>query len=238
MSVLVEKLKDFNYYKRKLPMYLQASDGFISHFKIWYDLLVGQNNNGIVNSCDTILNLLNIFDNSFLVNISKLDNSEVTDEHPYGTKSDILDKVAALFSLTRNFSCQYDENGQIIIKELSLDNEELCLLIKCQILKSSYDGTYNQYKSFYSDMGFDLLILTKDEYPATVDLILAKIDGALPGEKGYHSDNANIMFKAGLLRAQSLGITYNCSIVDLSSFLIWDDSKDDPTKWDKNTWSI
>ena len=60
MSVLVEKLKSFEYYKNKLPMYLQSSDGFISHFEIWYDLLIGQNNNGVVNVCDTILNLLNI----------------------------------------------------------------------------------------------------------------------------------------------------------------------------------
>ena len=62
MTVLTEKLKSFDYYKNKLPMYLRSSDGFVSHFEIWYDLLAGQNKNGVVNVCDTILNLLNIFD--------------------------------------------------------------------------------------------------------------------------------------------------------------------------------
>lgn len=235
MSVLVEKLKDFNYYKNKLPMYLQASDGFISHFKIWYDLLVGQNSNGIVNVCDTILNLLNIFDTNFLSTICQLEDAGVSDEHPYGTKSDILDKIASLFSLTRNFSCTYIKDQQTITEELTLDNDDLLLLIKCQILKSNYDGTYEQYKEFYHDIGLDLLLLTSSGYDATVNLILAKVEGAQPGDEGYHSENVNSMFRAGLLRVQSLGITYNCSIVDLTSFLVWDD---DNKLWDKGTWSI
>lgn len=235
MSVLVEKLKSFEYYKNKLPMYLQSSDGFISHFEIWYDLLIGQNNNGVVNVCDTILNLLNIFDKDFLTNLIKLENTEVSDEHPYGTKSDILDKLALFFGLTREFSCVYTETQQEFTKEISLDNEELLLLIKCQVLRGSYDGTYEQYKSFYKDIGLEMLLLTKDNYASTVDLLLAKIEGAQPGEKGYYSENIEIMFKSNLLRVQSLGITYNCSIVDLTTFLIWDNSN---KVWDKETWGI
>lgn len=238
MSVLVEKLKSFDYYKNKLPMYLQASDGFISHFEIWYDLLVGQNKNGVVNVCDTILNLLNIFDADFLNELITIEGTEVSEEHPYGVKSDILDKLALFFGFSRKFSCKYTENQQEFTKELDLDNEELLLLIKCQVLKANYDGTYEQYKSFYKDIGLELLVLTKDEYPLTVDLILAKIDGAKQGEKGYHSENVNIMFKSNLLRVESLGTMYNCSIVDLSSFLVWDDSDANPKVWDKGTWSI
>lgn len=235
MSVLVEKLKSFEYYKNKLPMYLQSSDGFISHFEIWYDLLIGQNNNGVVNVCDTILNLLNIFDKKFLNELIELEGTEVSDEHPYGTKSDILDKLALFFGFSRKFSCKYTENQQEFSKELDLDNEELLLLIKCQVLRSSYDGTYEQYKSFYENVGLEMLLLTKEEYSSTVDLILAKIEGAQPGEKGYHSENTEIMFKSNLLRVQSLGTTYNCSIVDLTSFLIWDDNN---KIWDKGTWGI
>lgn len=238
MSVLVEELKSFDYYKNKLPMYLQASDGFTSHFKIWYDLLVGQNENGVVNVCDTILNLLNIFDKDFLTKIASYEDAGVTDEHLYGTKSDILDKLALFFGFSRKFSCTYTENQHEYSKDLDLDNEDLLLLIKCQVLKSSYDGTYEEYKQFYKDIGLDLLILTKDNYPATVDLLLAKVDGATHGEQGYHSENVNIMFKSDLLRAQSLGITYNCSIVDLTSFLIWDDNRTNPKYWDTGTWSI
>ncbi len=235
MSVLVEKLKSFDYYKNKLPMYLQASDGFISHFEIWYDLLAGQNKNGVVNVCDAILNLLNIFDKNFLNELIELEGTEVSDEHPYGIKSDILDKLASFFGFTRKFSCKYTENQQEFSKELDLDNEELLLLIKCQVLRSSYDGTYEQYKSFYENIGLEILLLTKEDYPSTVDLILAKVEGAGPGEKGYHSENTEIMFKSNLLRVQSLGTTYNCTIVDLTSFLIWDD---DNKLWDKGTWGI
>lgn len=238
MTVLTEKLKSFDYYKNKLPMYLRASDGFVSHFEIWYDLLAGQNKNGVVNVCDTILNLLNIFDADFLKNLITLENTNLSDKHPYGTKSDILDKLALFFGFTRTFSCKYTENQQEFTKDLSLDNEELLILIKCQVLKSSYDGTYSQYKDFYGSIGLDLMILTKPNYPLTVDLILAKINKASPGEKGYHSENVEIMFKSDLLRAQSLGVTYNCSIVDLTSFLIWDNANGNDNNWDEGTWSI
>ena len=60
MSILIDKLKDFDYYVKKCPLYLQNSDGFIEHFRIWYDFLNTQEKAG-----EEVLNLINIFCISF-----------------------------------------------------------------------------------------------------------------------------------------------------------------------------
>ena len=60
-----EKLKNFDYYLKKIPLYLQSDENFVSHFRIWYDFLVGkenETNNGLIGSGDTLLDLFNIYD--------------------------------------------------------------------------------------------------------------------------------------------------------------------------------
>src|SRR5574344_3152197 len=85
-SILNDKLKSFDYYKSKIPLYLQNSDGFIEHFKIWYDFLVNE-----VESSDIFLNLLLLFDPDYLTYLS----NNVEDYS--NNESDILDKLGAIF---------------------------------------------------------------------------------------------------------------------------------------------
>ena len=62
MSFVPDKIKSYEWYYNKLPLYLKNSYGFSEHFKIWYELLISGDKNGIVNVGDTLLYLFNIFD--------------------------------------------------------------------------------------------------------------------------------------------------------------------------------
>ena len=68
-SIIPQKLQDFEYYKSKIPLYLQNSEGFQEHFRIWYDLLV----DGVVKNADILLNMLLIFDKDYLSYLHSID---------------------------------------------------------------------------------------------------------------------------------------------------------------------
>ena len=70
VSILPDKFKSFEYYVNKLPLYLRNSYGFIEHYRIWYDLMIGENENGLINVSDTILYLMDIFDDDYDDNIN------------------------------------------------------------------------------------------------------------------------------------------------------------------------
>ena len=142
-SILPKKLRTFNYYYNKLPLFLRNSYGFVEHFKIWYDLTYNNDNKGIVNIGDLLLYLLNIFDKDYLETINNMEDSD------NGNASDILDKIGLLFGVSRKFSVNYLEGAQTVHEELSLNNEEFLILIKCQIIKNYCNGSEIQIQDYY-----------------------------------------------------------------------------------------
>ena len=231
VSILPDKFKSFEYYVNKLPLYLRNSYGFIEHYRIWYDLMIGENENGLINVSDTILYLMDIFDDNYLATIRDLTDSGSTGDADYGSKCDILDKIAAIFGVTRNFSIIYYENNEEIKEELSLNNEDLLLLIKGQIIKNYCEGSYDQIKGYYNDAGLVVYVITA-EADATSHIYLAEPEGSM-----QYSENVKKMFKSGLLRIESMGITYRDSTTELTGFLKWDSSAS-AALWDVGVWAI
>lgn len=226
MSILIDKLKSFDYYKQKLPLYLQNSYGFIEHFRIWYDLLVGQSNvTGVVGVSDTILDLIGIFDADYIEKLNVYEGSES------GTKSDLLDKLGNLFGVKRGVRVTYYNSSNTLVSEnITLDNKDFLLLIKAQVIKNYCNGSYLQIKEYYENSG--LFIVTKNTTsPATVDIYLNDI----PDSKYTYSENVRKLFLSGLLNIKSMGIRYLYSIQSLFDILIWDNE----TKgWDEGAWAI
>lgn len=213
--ILPEKLQDWNYYVNKLPLYLQNSEGFLSHFRIWYDLLVGSGEqNGVLGSCEEILNNINVFAEDYVPN------------------SDMLDKLGNIFGLSRNVKATYNDNGTTKTEYLTLDDHDFLLLIKAQIIKDYFDGSYVQAKEYYENAG--LYIVTKnDDSPATLRVYLNDI----PNSDYTYSDNVRKMFLSGMLSIKSMGIMYNYSIQDLNVLLIWDGTNL-TYGWDGGQWAI
>ena len=229
MSFVPDKIKSYEWYYNKLPLYLKNSYGFSEHFKIWYELLISGDKNGIVNVGDTLLYLFNIFDENFLQTIANLPDSGAT-EGNCGTVSDFLDKLGYLFGVIRNFSVTYkNDNNENVTEDLSLNNEDFLLLIKAQIIKNYCEGTYEQIKGYYNSAGLDVfLITTEDGASAHVYL------GATPDSTKY-SLNVEKMFKSGLMRIESMGITYTEGVRALDWFLTWDSTKA-KEYWDAGVW--
>lgn len=230
MSFVPDKIKSYEWYYNKLPLYLKNSYGFSEHFRIWYELLISGDKNGIVNVGDTLLYLFNIFDKNFLQTIANLPDSGAT-EGNYGTVSDFLDKLGYLFGVIRNFSVTYkNDNNEDVTEDLSLNNEDFLLLIKAQIIKNYCEGTYEQIKGYYNSAGLDVFLITTED-GASAHLYLA----ATPDSTKY-SLNVEKMFKSGLMRIESMGITYTEGVRALDWFLTWDSTKI-KEYWDAGVWS-
>lgn len=224
-SIVPDKLKDFDYYKQKLPLYLQNSYGFIEHFRIWYDMYVGTGEYaGIIHVSDVLLSLLNIFDDDYLDYINNMPESNS------GTQSDILDKIGNLFGVKRQFSCTYFDNYNYITDELVLNNEEFLILIKGQIIKNYCEGTYEQIEQYYNSTGLKICITTSELSNAESHTYLITTDDS------DYSDNIKKMFLAGMLRIESMGIKYIDIYSNFSGLLRWDSGVVNEV-WDAGVWA-
>lgn len=227
-SLIPDKIKSFEYYKNKLPLYLQESYGFQEHFKIWHELLVGNNaNGGLVGNAEILLNLLCIFHSDYLQYIADLEDSGATETDKYGTHCDILDKIGSIYGVTRYFSPTSAYSGY-----LNLNNEDFLLLIKTQLIKNYCEGTSKQINDYYKDVGLKMYVQTSDS-PAVANLYLAE------GDAVNYSDNVRTMFEAGLLEINSMGIIYRRQFLDLDRLLTWDVINQTNTNgWDGGQWVL
>lgn len=212
-SFIPEKLKDFEYYKQKLPVYLQNSFSFQEHFRIIYDSMINIENGSMI-----LLNLVRIFDNDYLeyarVNVEEYNENEL----------DALDLIGGLFGVNRHLSVTYTYNGVTTTESLSLNNEEFLILIKGQIIKNYCDGSYEQINNYYKDVGLNMYVQTSDSEVATANVYL---------DKTPVLDNVDKLFLSGLLLIKSMGIQYRTTFLDVSRLLTWDVSK-----WDVGQWGI
>lgn len=214
------EIREFRYYERKLPLYLRNDDCFIEHFRLWYELLMGEGDDeqgiainefkGVSPTSDLLLYLLNIYDNNFLNTISQLKD--------YDDNCNLLDMIGNLFGLRRTFSLEYYEttiSTTKIAATVSLTDKEFLTLIKAQIIRNYCDGTYEQVMQYYADAGLQILPIYSDSYNASVDAYLNQTSDITP--------NIDKLFRGGYLTIEHLGIKYTYTIIDLLNILIWAD---------------
>lgn len=223
-SIIPSKLKEFEYYKNKLPLYLQNSYGFQEHFRIWYDLLV----QGVVKNADILLNLLLIFEDDYLNYLQSIDEEMGPEDYI----SDILDKLGSIFGVNRHFKLTYEEMGESYTEQLELDNNDFLILIKGQIIKNYCEGTREQISEYYKSVGLQMFIQTDESSDATANLYLTI---GLPGSNYNYSENVKKMFLAGMLTIESVGIKYQEAFIDISRILFWDTEN---SNWDEGEWLI
>jgi len=252
-NLLPDKLLSFDYYKSKLPLYLQNSYGFVEHFRIWSELLSSRSiycseetfssNNllcadgsSVTYVITVLFSILNIFDlNCQISHLSAYEANEHylqllngLEDSDSGSASDVLDKIGSLFGLQRKFSLVV--SGSTI--EFDLDNRDFLLLIKCTIVKNYFDGSYSQVMKYYNAVGLPVFVLTND-LSARCDMYLIVVDDSIYSL----SEDVKNMFLAGILTIESVGIQYSYSILGVDSLAIFD-SINAANCWDSGVFVI
>lgn len=216
--MLIDKLLAWDYYEKKIPLYLRNSYGIVDHFIIVYECLTRVNDIE-----DTLIKALDIFDENYLTFINELDTSDTKD------KSDILDKLGKLYGLNRDFDVTYLENSVEKTASLHLNNAELLKLIKARIIQNNYTGTYKESRELYEKIELPIYIL--QTYTAAYAYLF------LDESSSYTlSENEKILFLAGFFTLKSMGIRYATATGDISELALWDSSIDSKS-WDVGRWS-
>lgn len=216
MSILPEKLRTFDYYKSKLPMYLQNSYGFQEHFKLLFDVMMGNKfDSGVVPSAELALNMLDIFDKDYL---SK-----------YPEADDVLNKLANIYNVDRNMFVTYEYETTIDSavttvtgsERLTLTNTTLLLLIRAQIIKYHCEGTYEQISSFYLDNKLPIFIETIGRANAAY-----AINTNIDQDEIFDFDETTLsqivkLLSAGYFIIQYMGVQWRVTTYDTAIVLRW-----------------
>lgn len=215
--LLPDQIKEFRYYERKLPLYLRNDECFLTHFRLWYEMLMGLGDEtanvqlnefcGIAPTSDLLLFLLNIYDPNILDTLSKLKDAGHTD---------LLDKLGNLFGLRRSFALDYYDNPsdeEPTHATLDLSDAMYLTLIKAQIIRNYCDGSYEQAMQYYADANLQIIVVNNELESATADCYL--------NDDGNVTEEMEALFKAGYLAIEHVGIRYTRSIVALLKALVW-----------------
>lgn len=230
LYILPEKTRNFSYYEKLLPLYLQEEENFKSHFKILFDVFFAENYfDTLVCSNETICSDTTICGTAIIKNsvVSAIDKAfalldifgRTLGNRTYGSyvdmsanESDALDKLAALFGISRNFSVTIaDEKIQ-----LSLNNQDLLTFIKCQVIKNYFNGTFAELEKYYKDVNLPILCLTDSTTAAHCKMYM------LLSNNDEISENIKNLFLSGKLSVESLGIYYSYSIQTATNIAIFD----------------
>lgn len=216
--MLIDKLKDWDYYCNKLPLYVRNSYGIKEHFEILYELMLTLDSNED-DICDCFNFLQNDYENKIIKKYSSLDAYDFT----------FLDMIASIYGISRAIDVKYtDKDNNVIEKQLRLNNKELYTFIKTRIIQNNYDGSYKQAIEYYKSIGLNVQMFFDPTEAAKCDIYLdVSVSSA--------SENIQALFLAGMLTLKSVGITYKEMIVSFDNTGIWDGA-DSHGKWNVATW--
>ena len=220
--MIIDKLKDWKYYKDKIPLYIQNSFGINEHFKIMFDLLCTLDENE-----DTLFNYFDILNEN--PGYKEITNNYAGDgEEGYSFK--FLDILGNIYGVTRTFDVEWiNINNQIERASVRLNNKNMLKFIKGRILQNNWNGTYEETREYYDKMGLPLYIFTGG---AGESIVYFQETEEIQSDPDYYA-----LLKSGLLILKSMGITYYVEPVkDVFSVGVWDDPNR-VRSWDNAIWS-
>lgn len=219
--MLIDKLKEWEYYYKKLPLYMRNSYGIPEHFEIVWNVMMQ-----LEMTQEEVLDAMNLLQDDYVSNvIAKYDDAN-------GYDFSFLDVIGSLYGINRYLNVSYVDSytGKTINKKLYLTNKEFYMLIKARIVQNNYDGTFKQARKYYENIGLPMYMFTGAN-PAECYLYLGFNDNV--------TDNIRDLFMANLLTLKSVGITYIRYQIDITKMAIWANKIDAPNNnnsWDVSVW--
>ncbi len=210
-----EKTLEFEYYLKKLPLYLQNSYGFQEHFRMLFEIMKDTNT-----TAKDLLNSLNLYDENYFKNIEFIEKTK--------NASDLLDKMGSLYGVNRCLDVDYVDESNISHHEsLILTNEEFLKLILVKSAQNSYEGTYENIKKLYDLINLSIIV-SSGKNSGEIYLYLQTDD--------YITDNLKYLFLSGLLNIESIGIKYVNRNIENLKLAEWN-SEQTYKMWDVGVWS-
>ena len=217
--MLIDKLKQWQYYYKKLPLYMRNSYGIQEHFKMIFDFMIN-----LEDIEENVCEVFDILQDNYVDIIAKYDSID-------GYDFEVLDILGAIYGVNRSLNVTYENIvHSIVSKALYLTNKEFYMLIKARIIQNNYDGTYEQARHYYDNIGLPIYMFSGSS-PAECYLYL--------GSNENTSDNLRSLFLANLLTLKSVGITYIRHEIDIAKMGIWANTIDTPNSnnsWDVSVW--
>lgn len=220
--MLIDKLRAWDYYYKKLPLYMRNSYGIKEHFEIVWNVMTQ-----LEWTQEDVLDVMNLLQNDYISYvIAKYDEID-------GYDFAFLDMIGSLYGVNRSLNVQYidDSTGAVVHKKLYLTNKEFYMLIKARIVQNNYDGTFEQARAYYENIGLPIYMFTGTN-PAECYLYLGVNDNTT-------SDNIKALFMANLLTLKSVGITYIRHQIDIGRMALWagkNDAVNNNNQWDLSVW--
>ena len=219
--MLIDKLREWEYYYKKLPLYMRNSYGIPEHFEIVWNVMMQ-----LEMTQEEVLDAMNLLQDDYVSNvIAKYDDAN-------GYDFSFLDVIGSLYGINRYLNVSYVDSytGKTIHKKLYLTNKEFYMLIKARIVQNNYNGTFEQARKYYENIGLPMYMFTGAN-PAECYLYLGFNDNV--------TDNIRDLFMANLLTLKSVGITYIRYQIDITKMAIWANKIDAPNNnnsWDVSVW--
>lgn len=183
-----EKLLSWDYYEKKIPLYLKQSNSFAYHFKMLVDLF-----NTLNDGYDTLFKYIDILGTDPLLN------------------SDVLDKIGALYGITRDVHIHYEVDGGVVDKDLTLKDEDFLTYITLIILRNNFNGTFGDIYKTYKKFNLPFYMLTTGDAEVTVYI------------DSYSGINiATELMLSGLVTLESMGISYRYLAINIGNLATFD----------------
>ena len=219
--MLPDLLKTDSYYINKYPMFLKSDKSLVnSHVYMMLELLKQSD------VCiDNILAIMNVFQDRY--------DEEVLEKLQ---TFQYLDFLASYFGVSRTM--------KIGNSKLTFNDYELLFLIKFRASKYSWNGSYEQAKAIYANLdnmsiAFKCIESGGVSFSATMNVYLhsewlvgfyAK-HGVTIAEEDVKNTNIAKLFLNGYLSLESMGISKQFDILNLTKLGIYDVSKYDTAKY-------
>lgn len=218
MEGIPNKLRTLKYYVQHLSMFMRESFGMIDHINSYVMCL-----QAVFQCFDDFFAKYDIYSDNYFTS----ENEEVSETY------DILNKIGAMFGLNRNMTINWREepinelpiDGQ---RNITLNNYDFLIYIKCQITKQNFDGRQMTLQELYDtqlryspiDLIYNIAYQNEQIVPMNCYIYFSNFR--------EHSLNLRNLFLDGKLAIESMGIKYIRSCVEANLLLMWTNKDDTP----------